>query len=108
MAIVTAIPASPARVRAVGMIFFAPAALRRFESATYMGLLLNIYISACPFLTSSTSSLRPTTSAFRATGLPAMLEHLKREGVPFTQCRASGQALIQLSSTTPTDQDRAE
>jgi catechol 2,3-dioxygenase-like lactoylglutathione lyase family enzyme len=34
--------------------------------------------------------------AFRATGLRAMLEHLKREKVPFTQRRANGQALFQL------------
>jgi catechol 2,3-dioxygenase-like lactoylglutathione lyase family enzyme len=34
--------------------------------------------------------------AFRATGLRAMLEHLKRERVPFTQRRANGQALFQL------------
>ena len=34
--------------------------------------------------------------AFRATGLRAMLEHLKGEKVPFTQRRANGQALFQL------------
>ena len=34
--------------------------------------------------------------AFRATGLRAMLEHLKRERVAFSQRRASGQALFQL------------
>jgi catechol 2,3-dioxygenase-like lactoylglutathione lyase family enzyme len=34
--------------------------------------------------------------AFRATGLRAMLEHLQREKVPFSQRRASGQALFQL------------
>ena len=34
--------------------------------------------------------------AFRATGLRQMLEHLKREKVPFTQRRANGQALFQL------------
>jgi catechol 2,3-dioxygenase-like lactoylglutathione lyase family enzyme len=34
--------------------------------------------------------------AFRATGLRAMLEHLKRERVPFSQRRANGQALFQL------------
>ena len=34
--------------------------------------------------------------AFRATGLPAMLEHLQNEGIEFTQRRANGQALIQL------------
>jgi len=34
--------------------------------------------------------------AFRATGLRAMLEHLKREKVAFTQRRANGQALFQL------------
>ena len=34
--------------------------------------------------------------AFRATGLRAMLEHLKRDRVPFTQRRANGQALFQL------------
>jgi catechol 2,3-dioxygenase-like lactoylglutathione lyase family enzyme len=34
--------------------------------------------------------------AFRATGLRSMLEHLRREQVPFTQRRANGQALFQL------------
>jgi len=34
--------------------------------------------------------------AFRATGLRAMLEHLKREKIQFTQRRANGQALFQL------------
>ena len=34
--------------------------------------------------------------AFRATGLRQMLEHLKREGVAFSQRRANGQALFQL------------
>jgi catechol 2,3-dioxygenase-like lactoylglutathione lyase family enzyme len=34
--------------------------------------------------------------AFRATGLRSMLEHLKKEKVPFTQRRANGQALFQL------------
>jgi len=34
--------------------------------------------------------------AFRATGLRAMLEHLRREKVPFSQRRANGQALFQL------------
>jgi catechol 2,3-dioxygenase-like lactoylglutathione lyase family enzyme len=34
--------------------------------------------------------------AFRATGLRAMLEHLRGERVPFTQRRANGQALFQL------------
>jgi catechol 2,3-dioxygenase-like lactoylglutathione lyase family enzyme len=34
--------------------------------------------------------------AFRATGLRAMLEHLKNERISFTQRRASGQALFQL------------
>src|SRR3954451_10428411 len=34
--------------------------------------------------------------AFRATGLRPMLEHLKREKVPFSQRRANGQALFQL------------
>jgi catechol 2,3-dioxygenase-like lactoylglutathione lyase family enzyme len=34
--------------------------------------------------------------AFRATGLPTMLEHLQNEGIEFTQRRANGQALIQL------------
>ena len=34
--------------------------------------------------------------AFRATGLRKMLEHLKKEKVPFSQRRANGQALFQL------------
>lgn len=34
--------------------------------------------------------------AFRATGLQAMMEHLRKEGVPFSQRRANGQALFQL------------
>jgi catechol 2,3-dioxygenase-like lactoylglutathione lyase family enzyme len=34
--------------------------------------------------------------AFRATGLRAMLAHLKREKIAFTQRRANGQALFQL------------
>ena len=34
--------------------------------------------------------------AFRATGLPQMISHLKQQGVPFTQRRANGQALFQL------------
>ena len=34
--------------------------------------------------------------AFRATGLRAMLEHLRAQGVPFKQRRANGQALFQL------------
>jgi catechol 2,3-dioxygenase-like lactoylglutathione lyase family enzyme len=34
--------------------------------------------------------------AFRATGLRAMIEHLKAEKVAFSQRRASGQALFQL------------
>jgi catechol 2,3-dioxygenase-like lactoylglutathione lyase family enzyme len=34
--------------------------------------------------------------AFRATGLRAMLEHLRAERVPFTQRRANGQALFQI------------
>ena len=34
--------------------------------------------------------------AFRATGLRAMLEHLRREKTPFSQRRANGQALFQL------------
>ena len=34
--------------------------------------------------------------AFRATGLAAMLEHLKKEGISFTQRRANGQALLQV------------
>jgi catechol 2,3-dioxygenase-like lactoylglutathione lyase family enzyme len=34
--------------------------------------------------------------AFRATGLRAMIEHLKTEKIPFSQRRANGQALFQL------------
>jgi catechol 2,3-dioxygenase-like lactoylglutathione lyase family enzyme len=34
--------------------------------------------------------------AFRASGLRQMLEHLKKEAVPFSQRRANGQALFQL------------
>src|SRR5512138_1640149 len=34
--------------------------------------------------------------AFRATGLPDMLRHLRAEGVQFSQRRANGQALFQL------------
>jgi hypothetical protein len=34
--------------------------------------------------------------AFRATGLKAMLQHLQKEEIPFTQRRANGQALFQL------------
>src|SRR6202171_1080859 len=34
--------------------------------------------------------------AFRATGLRAMLEHLRAQGVPFSQRRANDQALFQL------------
>ena len=34
--------------------------------------------------------------AFRATGLKQMLQHLRKEKVPFTQRRANGQALFQL------------
>jgi catechol 2,3-dioxygenase-like lactoylglutathione lyase family enzyme len=34
--------------------------------------------------------------AFRATGLRAMLEHLKKEKIHFSQRRANGQALFQL------------
>ena len=34
--------------------------------------------------------------AFRATGLRTMLEHLRREKVPFSQRRANGQAVFQL------------
>jgi catechol 2,3-dioxygenase-like lactoylglutathione lyase family enzyme len=34
--------------------------------------------------------------AFRATGLAAMLEHLRANGVTFTQRRANGQALFQV------------
>lgn len=41
--------------------------------------------------------------AFRATGLRTMLEHLKKEGVPFSQRRANGQALFQLFLYDPND-----
>jgi catechol 2,3-dioxygenase-like lactoylglutathione lyase family enzyme len=34
--------------------------------------------------------------AFRATGLRAMMDHLNKEGVQFSQRRANGQALYQL------------
>ena len=34
--------------------------------------------------------------AFRATGLPYMISHLKQQGIAFTQRRANGQALFQL------------
>lgn len=34
--------------------------------------------------------------AFRASGLPEMLNHLRAERVPFSQRRANGQALFQL------------
>jgi len=34
--------------------------------------------------------------AFRASGLPLMLAHLKAEKIPFTQRRANGQALFQV------------
>ena len=34
--------------------------------------------------------------AFRATGLRQILEHLRSQGVPFSQRRANGQALFQL------------
>jgi catechol 2,3-dioxygenase-like lactoylglutathione lyase family enzyme len=34
--------------------------------------------------------------AFRATGLRPMLEKLKKEGIPFSQRRANGQALFQV------------
>ena len=34
--------------------------------------------------------------AFRATGLRQMLEHLRKQQIPFTQRRANGQALFQL------------
>jgi catechol 2,3-dioxygenase-like lactoylglutathione lyase family enzyme len=34
--------------------------------------------------------------AFRATGLPAMLAHLAKEGIAFQQRRANGQALQQV------------
>jgi catechol 2,3-dioxygenase-like lactoylglutathione lyase family enzyme len=39
--------------------------------------------------------------AFRATGLKPMLQHLRAEGVPFTQRRANGQALFQLFLLDP-------
>jgi catechol 2,3-dioxygenase-like lactoylglutathione lyase family enzyme len=39
--------------------------------------------------------------AFRATGLRDMLEHLKREKIPFTQRRANGQALFQIFMLDP-------
>ena len=35
-------------------------------------------------------------TAFRATGLRQMLEHLRKEKTPFTQRRANGEALFQL------------
>jgi catechol 2,3-dioxygenase-like lactoylglutathione lyase family enzyme len=41
--------------------------------------------------------------AFRATGLRAMLEHLKREGIACSQRRANGQALFQLFLFDPND-----
>jgi hypothetical protein len=34
--------------------------------------------------------------AFRATGLRTMLDHLRKEKIPFTQRKANGQALFQL------------
>ena len=34
--------------------------------------------------------------AFRATGLRAMLDHLRKEKIPFTQRKANGQALFQV------------
>ena len=34
--------------------------------------------------------------AFRATGLRTMMDHLRKEGVPFSQRRANGQALYQI------------
>ena len=34
--------------------------------------------------------------AFRASGLPQMIEHLRKEGIAFSQRRANGQALFQL------------
>ena len=34
--------------------------------------------------------------AFRASGLRGMLEHLRKEKIPFTQRRANGQALFQV------------
>jgi hypothetical protein len=39
--------------------------------------------------------------AFRATGLRAVLEHLRAQGVPFKQRRANGQALFQLFFFNP-------
>jgi catechol 2,3-dioxygenase-like lactoylglutathione lyase family enzyme len=39
--------------------------------------------------------------AFRATGLQAMLEHLRAEGVSFSQRRANGQALFQVFFNDP-------
>jgi catechol 2,3-dioxygenase-like lactoylglutathione lyase family enzyme len=39
--------------------------------------------------------------AFRATGLKPMLEHLRAEGIGFTQRRANGQALFQLFILDP-------
>ena len=39
--------------------------------------------------------------AFRATGLRAMLEHLRAQGVHFSQRRANGQALFQLFFLDP-------
>ena len=39
--------------------------------------------------------------AFRATGLRQMLQHLRSEGVPFSQRRANGQALFQLFFNDP-------
>src|SRR5438067_4059130 len=39
--------------------------------------------------------------AFRATGLRAMLEHLKREKIAFSQRRANGRALFQLFLYAP-------
>ena len=39
--------------------------------------------------------------AFRATGLPAMLEHLREQGVAFSQRRANGQALFQVFFQDP-------
>ena len=39
--------------------------------------------------------------AFRATGLRAMMEDLKRENVPFSERRANGQALYQLFFLDP-------
>jgi len=39
--------------------------------------------------------------AFRATGLPKMLEHLQAKGIKFSQRRANGQALFQLFFLDP-------